>query len=574
MMLSQALALVRLEDQASRKRTLFLACGFQPLHLATFLRAHFVQSRPDEAADLQTGLYGDLPGNLAKAAASSAEAAAVVVEWSDLDPRLGLRSSGGFGPSQQRDIVATCQEGWGRLIESLNALVSRMPVALALPTLPTPLFGHSTGWQMCTASAELGQQAASFAVHAARLKNLRLVDPGRLALDSPPCTRLDPKMELGAGFPYSLAHSSALARHFNQLLYPGPPMKGLITDLDETLWSGIVGEIGVPAVNWSLTGHAQIHGLYQQQLRQLSELGVLLAIVSKNEAAIVAEALRRPDLYVSGEAFFPVHADWQRKSKGVARVLEAWNVSPDSVVVVDDSPMELDEIQAAFPSITCLRFPTGQPAATLDLLEQLRDLFGKPAIEREDALRRSSIGGNALFHEAAARLSPSEFIQGLQGKVTFSFSKDPSNRRPLELINKTNQFNLNGVRLSDGEWLKHLADPLGYVLTISYEDKFGPLGVVGVVLGRRDGQKLQIFAWVMSCRAFSRRIEFHTLHHLFATAGAPQITLAFVPTERNQPLQEFLKEVETGAEVDGVRGLSRKTFVEANHLLPHQTVVI
>jgi len=58
-------------------------------------------------------------------------------------------------------------------------------------------------------------------------------------------------------------------------------MKGLITDLDGTLWLGIVGETGVAGVSWSLAEHAQIHGLYQQLLRHFSEMGVLLAVASK-----------------------------------------------------------------------------------------------------------------------------------------------------------------------------------------------------------------------------------------------------------------------------------------------------
>src|SRR6266849_10424322 len=106
--LNQALAALKQVDNATSRSEIFLACGFQPLHLATFFKAYFSKRFPGHKADILTGLYGDLQGALSSAAASAATAAAVVIEWSDLDPRLGLRSAGGWGLSVQRDILASC----------------------------------------------------------------------------------------------------------------------------------------------------------------------------------------------------------------------------------------------------------------------------------------------------------------------------------------------------------------------------------------------------------------------------------------------------------------------------------
>jgi FkbH-like protein len=572
MTLSQALTLAQQEATTSPRRRIFLACGFHPLYLGTFLKAHFAQRFSGQTADVETGLYGDLEGNIIKAAGSDAEAAAVIIEWSDLDSRLGLRASGGWGHSVHQDILATCHERWGRLLNRLRDLASRMPVALAAPALPTALFGCTAGWQMESREAELAQQAAAFCSEAARIENIRVVNPSHLARLSPPAARIDPKMDLGAGFPYTISHASAIALQLTHLLYPTPPMKGLITDLDDTLWAGIVGEIGAAEVNWCLAGGAQIHGLYQQQLKHLSDMGVLLAIVSKNDAVIADEALGRQDLYIPRNAFFPVSANWKPKSNAVAEILRAWNIAADSVVFVDDSAMELEEVRCAFPSMTCLRFPAGAPARVLEFLEQLRDLFGKPALGEEDALRQSSIRANALFQQAAGQASPGEFIKQLQGKLTFDAHKQPANKRLLELINKTNQFNLNGIRISEREWLQHLSDPAAFVVGVSYEDKFGPLGTIAVAAGRQSGRRLDLTAWVLSCRAFSRRIEFHILDYLFRSTGAEEIALAFIPTQRNQPLQEFLLSLGLPAGL-AERVISREAFQHASHELPHQVAV-
>jgi FkbH-like protein len=573
MTLGEALGLIQHQKEKNRQRKLFLVCGFQPLHLGTFLQGHLVQRFPNEAAEIQTGLYGDLEGTLVMAAASQAEAAAVVIEWSDLDLRLGLRSAGGWALSVQPDILDSCHERFARLLGGLEALGAKMPVALVPPTLPITLLGHTAGWQWSLNELELQKQLATFLAEAARIGGVAVLHSFNLARVSPEQSRRDAMMELRAGFPYTIAHASAVASQVVKLLFPPNPMKGLITDLDETFWSGIVGEVGIPGVSWSLAEHAQIHGLYQQMLRHLSEMGVLIAVASKNELAVVEAALQREDLLMPGKLLFPVCANWGLKSDSIAEILRIWNIGAESVVFVDDSAMELDEVRTAFPAVTCLRFSEKQPAKVLELLEQLRDLFGKGAVHREDAFRHASIRANVAV-QAAARDSPSgEFVHGLQGELVFDCRKNPANKRILELINKTNQFNLNGVRHSEGEWMRHLADPASIVVSVSYEDKFGPLGVICVVAGKQAGRHLEVSTWVMSCRAFSRRIEYHTLQYLFQFRGVESISLRYQATERNEPMQRFLRLVSAPEDGTERRVILREGFLEGEQDLPHRVVV-
>jgi FkbH-like protein len=551
---------------------MFLACGFQPLHLGTLLQAHLALRFPAEGAEIQSGPYGNLEGAVSLAAGSDAEAAVVVIEWADLDPRLGLRSTGGWALSIQADILANCRTRFGRLLQKLSAVAERMPVAVIPPTLTPPLLGHTAGWQSSGSELELQQQAATFLAEAGRIERVAVLNSARLARGSAESSRLDALMEWKAGFPYTIQHASEIARQTIQLLFPPSPMKGLITDLDETLWSGIVGEAGVSGVSWTLTEHSQIHGLYQQMLRHLSEMGVMLAVASKNEPAVAQEALQRRDLLIPGESFFPVIANWGNKSDSIAEILRVWNVGAESVVFVDDSAMELEKAGTAFPALACLKFPAGQPAKAPEFLEHLRDLFGKPSIHREDALRHASIRANEAIR--AAGPTDEEFLRSLEGKVVFDCRKDPSNRRLLELINKTNQFNLNGVRVTEGEWLQHLADPAGVVMAISYQDKFGPLGTIGVVSGRQTGTELEVSSWVLSCRAFSRRIEHHTLWHLFDSRGVNSIALCARATQRNQPLQQFLELAGATDDGTGMRRLSREVFLQSGYELLHEIAVL
>jgi FkbH-like protein len=541
MKLSEALATVQRRQGADPVHTYYLVCGCQPLHLGTFLQAHLLGRIPDAGVALETGLYGDFAGNLRRAAQSSAIASAAVLEWADIDPRLGLRSAGGWTASAKADALAASKAQFAHLLDDAAQLAVRMPVAFCPPTLPLPPLGHTAGRQASAFELDLGEQLASFLARLGRMPGVRLLHAARLESLAAGLPRLDPKMELAAGFPYTLPFASALAEALAAVLRPSPPKKGLITDLDDTLWSGIVGEIGPDAISWRQETHTQAHGLYQQMLGHLADCGVLVGACSKNEPEPVRGALARPDLYFDSSVLYPIEVSWGPKSQGIARILAAWNIAADAVVFVDDNPMELAEVERAFPGITCLRFPGNDPARVWELLEQLRDHFGKPSLSEEDRLRAASLRAASEMRQEAESAGPAEFLRSLRGKVALAYQRDASDARPLDLINKTNQFNLNGERIGEGEWKRMLEDDGSILSVASYEDRFGPLGKIAVLVASPHGERrVRVLHWVMSCRAFSRRIEHHTLDGLFRKTNADEIVFDFRPTPRNGPLQEFL----------------------------------
>jgi FkbH-like protein len=547
--LNQALATINSRKGRGEIKIHYLVCGFEPLHLVPLFRAHLMEGLPDADVEVRTGLYGDFRGNLELAASSPAIAAAVVLEWSDLDPRLGLRAAGGWSDDAKADILASIPHRYADFESAIAKLAARMPVALAPPSLPLPPIGHTILAQSSIMELELEQQLASFLSRVARLPGVKLMQQ-RFPSD----TRLDARMELLAGFPYTLPFASELARSLAEVLWQPTPKKGLITDLDDTLWAGIVGEVGIDGISWHQESHTQLHGLYQQMLGHLAGCGVLVAAASKNEMTLVEAALARNDMLIDPDALFPVYANWGPKSASVARILEAWNIAPDAVVFVDDSPMELYEVGRAFPGITFLQFYGKDPGKIWDLLGQLRDLFGKPVVLEEDRLRQASL-------RSSSGTAP-EFLSELEGEVSFEWNADSSDKRPLELINKTNQFNLNGLRLGEGEWQRLIENADTLCGVVSYKDKFGSLGRIAVVVGAKIAENLRISHWVMSCRAFSRRIEYHTLHALFCVSNAEEIEFAFQSTERNQPLREFFAAAGICPDPGGKYRLSRTEFTQ------------
>lgn len=540
MRLGEALQII---GQAAGEQTtrVHLLCGFMPLHLGTFIKARLALRFPGRGIDLRSGLFADLEGNVARCLESGGDGAIAVVEWSDLDQRLGFRAASGWNDETLADIIVQIEEKCQRLAARLSDLGRTIPVVVFSPTLNLPPIVHTPPLQTSAFELRLDALVLEFLRSLSGTSAIKLASQSSLAMSSPRGARHDVKMELQAGFPYTLSHADAVADLAVNCLFPGAPKKGIITDLDQTLWNGILGEAGVGGVSWSLEDKSQAHSLYQQVLASLASSGVLVGIASKNDAELVQAALHRPDILLQPAQVFPVEASWGLKSDAVGRILEAWNVAADSVVFVDDSPMELAEVAEKHPGIECLQFPSDNPAGILALLSQLRAHFGKNGVNEEDRLRLQSLRASAALKLENPPQTSDDFLSRLAATVTFEASEHGrEDQRAFELVNKTNQFNLNGVRYTEAEWKSRARRSGAFLATVSYEDRFGPLGRIAVLGGQREGDSCCLDIWVMSCRAFSRNIEFQAIRKLFQKMRVPVIRFRFKPTDRNEPLQAFL----------------------------------
>jgi FkbH-like protein len=371
----------------------------------------------------------------------------------------------------------------------------------------------------------------------------------------------DLRAELMNGFPYSFSHADTLADGIVRTLVPPVAKKGLITDLDETLWSGVLGDDGSEGISWDIEHKTQFHGLYQHLLNVLGDAGVLLGVASKNDGALVGKALARRDLVVEPRHLYPIEAHWRPKVESIGRILEAWNVGEESVVFVDDNLLELEQVKSAFPAVDCRVFRKDDPS----FLTELRDRFGKRQIREEDKLRVPSLRAGQAVRKAVADVANLEtLLAGAKARVTFRWGKQPLDPRALELINKTNQFNLNGIRYTEADWNAYLSDSQSHLLVVEYEDRFGKLGKVAALAGRELADGFQLDVWVMSCRAFSRRIEHQCLKMLLSRWDP--IQFHFRRTERNSPIQDFLAEV-----APDLKAMWRDDFIRRCPPLFHET---
>ena len=546
----------------------FLACGFTPLHLETFLTADLRNLYPACRVQLNSGLFGDLAGNLERLHPEDHDTLVVLIEWPDLDSRLGLRTLGGWQVEKLPDIVNSVYHSLERLTRALQRISSALPTCICLPTLPLPPLFYTGTQQSSVLELTLRRNIASFAEALSVNRQISVVSSQYIDENSPLGNRFDLRAEITQGFPYKILHASVIGELLAEIIRRPEPKKGLITDLDDTLWAGILGEVGVEGIHWHLDQHAQLHGIYQQFLASLASAGILVAAASKNEAILVEHAFERDDLLLSKTSVFPIEAHWRRKSESVQHILKRWNVLADSVVFVDDSPMEVAEVQGAFPEMECLVFPKGDYPAFWRMLSHLRNRFAKTAISEEDSLRLQSIRNSGTSPEPAEGDSLDDFLQQADGRLTFVLGKPIEDPRAFELLNKTNQFNLNGKRYDEMAWSKFLKDTQTCLVTVSYQDKFGKLGKIAVLIGRREARKFVVESWVMSCRAFSRRIEFHCLQYLFEKFADDEIEFELQATNRNGPVMEFLQQV-VDRPMKGNPQLSRSSFLKKAPKMPH-----
>jgi FkbH-like protein len=570
----QALQILRSPaPEGKRAASCALACGFTSLHLKAFLGAKIRQRLEMCPVMIEEGFFGDLPGNLHRLSQCPFDAIAAVVEWADIDPRLSLRSAAGWCHHDLPGILDDSRRRVEQLARALARAAAVSPTAVCLPTLPLPPMAATPRRQASRFETEIQRVALDLELCCSEQPGLRVLNRQTLSALSPAGERLDARGELASGAPYTPQHAEKVADLFVQLLFPPLRMKGLITDLDDTLWRGAVGEVGVENIHWHLERKSHGHAIYQQLLLSLVRSGTLVAVASKNDPAVVLRAFARDDLILKAEEIFPFEVGWGLKSKAVERILAQWNIDAGTVVFVDDSAIEVAEVKSVFPAMESVVFPTFDENALLEMIGRLRDWFGAEVVRQEDTLRRESIRQAAVFSQARAEADSLDgFLAQTEGSLTVSFAKDPGDLRPLELVNKTNQFNLNGRRYREAEWNRLLRDQDTVLMVVGYKDRYGPLGKIAVLAGRVCGHELAIDAWVMSCRAFSRRIEHHCLRFLFDRLGVDAICFECARTEKNGPLQEFFAEFKKDIAVAPVR-LTNRDFNAVCPPLCHTVLV-
>ncbi len=332
------------------------------------------------------------------------------------------------------------------------------------------------------------------------------------------------------------------------------PKKVIVLDCDNTLWGGIVGEDGIAGIDLGQDFPGSAFVDFQNQLLELERQGVLLAVASKNNPEDVYEVFDQHDAMVlrrENICIFEVH--WRSKSESIASIAEALNLGIDSFVFIDDNPKELAEVAAIHPQVICLQAPE-EPAYLTAVLTN-NALFDTAEITDEDLARSKMVRAELNRKEHTAGVSREDFLDSLELRVT-AFPAQPQHyARVVQLINKTNQFNLTTVRRNRDEFDALVADPNWRIHCIEVEDRFGSYGLVGVaILQRLDEQHFFLDTFLMSCRVLGRDVETAFLDVLVDRSiaeGASFLVGEYRPSRKNALVKNLL--CDHGFEASGDR---------------------
>jgi FkbH-like protein len=356
----------------------------------------------------------------------------------------------------------------------------------------------------------------------------------------------DARMFLASRLPVSAAsfstYSRGLIRSLSALFRA--PRKVLCTDLDNTLWGGVLGEEGPDGIATGTTFPGNCYLEYQKFLKQLSSRGILLAIVSKNNEADVREAfqVRAADLGLDLDNFVATKISWNEKSDSIRELAKELSLGLDSFVFVADNPVECEAIRQQLPEVAVIAAPVEEPWKLVELLSA-QSFFDAAVVTDDDVNRLNEYKAQAQREELANSAGTrDEFLASLGIVCTFLSALDAPLARSVQLLAKTNQFNLTTRRHSAAEVEEFAASPGGQAVAVRVRDRFGDAGVVGLALARNQGDSCFIDSLLLSCRVIGRGIETALLAHLADNAikdGATRLIGEFIATKKNAPCADF-----------------------------------
>ncbi len=321
----------------------------------------------------------------------------------------------------------------------------------------------------------------------------------------------------------------------------GKNKKALALDLDNTLWGGVVGDDGVDGIQIGQeTGVSQTYYEFQSYIRSLKELGVILTVCSKNDHENAIAGLNHPEGALRPEDFIIIKANWENKDRNITEIASELNILPDSIVFVDDNPAERAIVSA---QVAGVRAPVMDSVENYIMTIDRNGYFEVTNFSEDDLKRNEMYKANAQRAAQQATFADyKDYLLSLDMKAVIDDFIPVYLQRITQLTNKSNQFNVTTKRYTATE-MEEVSESPDYIrLYGKLTDKFGDNGVVSVVIGRKDGDVLNMELWLMSCRVLKRDMELAMLDRLVERCrdqGIKTIKGYYYPTAKNNMVREL-----------------------------------
>jgi FkbH-like protein len=344
--------------------------------------------------------------------------------------------------------------------------------------------------------------------------------------------------------PFDVMGSAILSKRISNVAAEifGLSKKVLVIDLDNTIWGGIIGDIGFKNISIGPENSiSQAYMSFQHYIKNLSDHGITICVCSKNDERIAKEPfLKNKNMILKLDDISLFVANYNNKGSNIRNIAKSLNLSEDSLVFVDDNIIECNQVRKMCPEVMTIHLGN-DPLNFIDIIDSNYPFYLKEK-KKEDNLRKKNYQNIEKFQKLKKENSNIEtYLKSLRTKCRI-FNPDKNNtKRTMELFAKTNQFRFNDYLPTQNEIIKNNKN----FFIGSLKDKFQEYGIIFALkyqLNKKE-KKLKIINWTMSCRVFSRKLEHFIFDHLIKIAKNQKLTnieFKFNKTEKNKYLQIFL----------------------------------
>jgi len=548
-------------DAGLKPITISLLGNVTTNYLADYIRLMMV--RQGYAATIKVGEYGGLISGLLEGGeltSTSCDAAIVLLSYRDIQhpPPVGASAS------HARELVGLETDFWVSLLKRIA-----VPAAVLSFDLPPwrvldeqdGLSPGGLGWHVKMSNLEIAARMPA---------TISLVDAEALQARLGSVQWYDERLYHMCKQPYAMESLTEISHTLVAALMGllGRSRKALVLDLDNTLWGGVIGDDGLSGIALgSETAEGEAFVAFQRYAKSLMSRGVILAVCSKNIDATARSPFREHSAMVLKEEDISCFvANFGDKAQNIRRIAKDLNIGLDSLVFVDDNPVERALIRAELPEVLVVELPE-DPALYVRALDSAK-AFPMRLLTQEDLGRAASYKAMTAVREAASGSTTdmAQFLSDLQPNVHVEKVDRTSVDRIVQLLKKTNQFKLNLSTFQEADILS----AAGHVFALKLADRLQDYGIVAIAVTNPAGDTLEILNWVMSCRVFSRRLEYAMTELLCEHArslGCRTLRGMYSPTEKNVIMPDILEKLGFSLEAPGIYHRPADSRVEEKHFM-------
>lgn len=342
----------------------------------------------------------------------------------------------------------------------------------------------------------------------------------------------------------SLSFVKILSQEYMRYILPlnSKNKKCIVLDLDNTLWGGIAGEDGINGVSLDISGKGQSFYEFQIELLNLYKRGIILCLNSKNNYEDAIDIIQNhPNMVLRTKHFACTKINWIDKVQNLRDIAKEINIGLDSIVFIDDNPVEREFVKTMLPEVMVINLPE-DTSKYADTIRQIIS-FEILNLTEEDKKRNQMYAENNKRTEAQQQFkNRDEYLASLQTKITIEKANAFTIPRLAQLTQKTNQFNMTTIRYQVSELEQLLSTGNYQIFACTVTDKFGDNGLTGCCIVKIDGNRAIIDSFLLSCRVLGRNVEYAFLGsviHLLIQNGIQHIEAKFVSTQKNKANEDF-----------------------------------